>query len=199
MFPTPGSTIPEIRFQGFTETWELHKVGDFLTESQIRGNTGLEAKKLTVKLRGKGVVEKNDVGGSEHTRYFIRRKGQFIYSKLDFLNAAFGVIPENLDTYESTADLPAFDLDGMNPYFMLFTATQKNFYLKHGSIADGSRKAKRIHTDTFLNMPITVPTIDEQNFVVSCFQYLDSLATLHQHKLNKLHCIKKALLEKMFV
>ena len=58
MFPTPGSTIPEIRFQGFTETWELHKVGDFLTESQIRGNTGLEAKKLTVKLRGKGVVEK---------------------------------------------------------------------------------------------------------------------------------------------
>ena len=199
MFPTPGSTIPEIRFRGFTETWELHKVGDFLTESQIRGNTGLEAKKLTVKLRGKGVVEKNDVGGSEHTRYFIRRKGQFIYSKLDFLNAAFGVIPENLDTYESTADLPAFDLDGMNPYFMLFTATQKNFYLKHGSIADGSRKAKRIHTDTFLNMPITVPTIDEQNFVVSCFQYLDSLATLHQHKLNKLHCIKKALLEKMFV
>ena len=199
MFPTPGSTIPDIRFQGFTETWELHKVGDFLTESQIRGNTGLEAKKLTVKLRGKGVVEKNDVGGSEHTRYFIRRKGQFIYSKLDFLNAAFGVIPENLDTYESTADLPAFDLDGMNPYFMLFTATQKNFYLKHGSIADGSRKAKRIHTDTFLNMPITVPTIDEQNFVVSCFQYLDSLATLHQHKLNKLHCIKKALLEKMFV
>lgn len=137
---------------------------------------------MTVKLWGKGVVEKNDFGGSEHTQYFIRRKGQFIYSKLDFLNSAFGVIPEKLDNYESTADLPAFDSDGMNPYFMFFIAIQKSFYLKYGSIADGSRKAKRIHVDTFLNMPITVPTIDEQNLIVEYLQRIDRLITLHQRE-----------------
>lgn len=180
MFPKQGSTVPEVRFSGFTEDWEQRKVGDFLTESRIRGNTGLDAKKLTVKLWGKGVVEKNDFGGSEHTQYFTRRKGQFIYSKLDFLNSAFGVIPEKLDNYESTADLPAFDLDGMNPYFMYFVAIQESFYLKHGSIADGSRKAKRIHADTFLNMPVMVPTIDEQNLIVDFVQHLDNIITLHQ-------------------
>ena len=156
-----NNKTPKLRFSEYTDDWEQRKVGDFLTESRIRGNTGLDAKKLTVKLWGKGVVEKNDFGGSEHTQYFTRRKGQFIYSKLDFLNSAFGVIPEKLDNYESTADLPAFDLDGMNPYFMYFVAIQESFYLKHGSIADGSRKAKRIHADTFLNMPVMVPTIDE--------------------------------------
>lgn len=135
-----------------------------------------------MKLWGKGVVEKNDFGGSEHTQYFTRRKGQFIYSKLDFLNSAFGVIPEKLDNYESTADLPAFDLDGMNPYFMYFVAIQESFYLKHGSIADGSRKAKRIHADTFLNMPLMVPTIDEQNLIVDFLQHLDHLITLHQRE-----------------
>ena len=173
---------PAIRFAGFTEAWEQRKVREFLIESRVRGNTGLDAKKLTVKLWGKGVIEKNDFGGSEHTQYFTRRKGQFIYSKLDFLNSAFGVIPENLDNYESTADLPAFDLKGMNPYFIFFTAIQESFYLKHGSIADGSRKAKRIHVDTFLNMPIMVPIIDEQNLIVKYLQQFDHLITLHQRK-----------------
>ena len=190
--------VPAVRFKGFEDDWEQRKVGDFLTESRVRGNTGLDAKKLTVKLWGKGVVEKNDFGGSEHTQYFARRKGQFIYSKLDFLNSAFGVIPEKLDSYESTADLPAFDLDGMNPYFMFFTAIQESFYLKHGSIADGSRKAKRIHADTFLNMPVMVPTIDEQNLIVECLQHFDHLITLHQRKLEKLYTVKKSMLEKMF-
>ena len=173
---------PAIRFAGFTEAWEQRKVREFLIESRVRGNTGLDAKKLTVKLWGKGVIEKNDFGGSEHTQYFTRRKGQFIYSKLDFLNSAFGVIPENLDNYESTADLPAFDLKEMNPYFIFFTAIQESFYLKHGSIADGSRKAKRIHVDTFLNMPIMVPIIDEQNLIVKYLQQFDHLITLHQRK-----------------
>ena len=193
-----NNTTPKLRFSGYTDDWEQRKVGDFLTESRIRGNTGLDAKKLTVKLWGKGVVEKNDFGGSEHTQYFTRRKGQFIYSKLDFLNSAFGVIPENLDNYESTADLPAFDLDGMNPYFMYFVAIQESFYLKHGSIADGSRKAKRIHADTFLNMPVMVPTIDEQNLIVDFLQHLDNIITLNQRKLEKLQNMKKSCLQKMF-
>ena len=199
IFPHDGKIVPDIRFSGFTEDWEQRKVGDFLTESRVRGNTGLDAKKLTVKLWGKGVVEKNDFGGSEHTQYFTRRKGQFIYSKLDFLNSAFGVIPEKLDNYESTADLPAFDLDGMNPYFMYFVAIQESFYLKHGSIADGSRKAKRIHADTFLNMPVMVPTIDEQNLIVDFLQHLDNLTTLHQCKLKLLKQIKQSMENRLFI
>ena len=182
-----------------TPAWEQRKVGDFLSESRIKGNTGLNSRKLTVKLWGKGVIEKNDFGGSEHTQYFIRHKGQFIYSKLDFLNSAFGVIPEKLDGYESTADLPAFDLVEMNPHFMFFTAIQEGFYLKHGSAADGSRKAKRIHVNTFLEMPIMVPTVAEQDLIVEYLQSLDCLITLHQRKLELLRNIKKSMLDKMFV
>lgn len=153
-----------------------------MVESRVRGNTGDQARKITVKLWGKGVVEKNDFGGSEHTQYFFRYAGQFIYSKLDFLNSAFGVIPEELDGYESTADLPAFDLHELNPYFMYYLAIQESFYLKNGSIANGSRKAKRIHAETFLAMPITVPNTEEQNKIVLMLQALDTLITLHQCK-----------------
>lgn len=190
---------PEVRFAGFTEAWEQRKLGDLLVESKIKGHPGNVAKKLTVKLWGKGVVEKNDFGGSIYTQYYIRKYEQFIYSKLDFLNSAFAVIPKNMDGYESTADLPAFDCVNSNPYFIFYRVTQKDFYLKNGAVADGSRKAKRIHVDTFLGMEITAPNFLEQDKIVHFFQVLDRLITLHQRKVALLQNIKKACLEKMFV
>ena len=193
-----NDSVPALRFEGFSDPWEQHKVGDFLVESRELGAAGDLARKLTVKLWGKGVVEKNDMGGSEHTQYYIRRSGQFIYSKLDFLNAAFGVIPDDLDGYESTADLPAFDIQGLNANFLLLQVTQKNFYLAYGMIADGSRKAKRIHTSTFLDMPLLTPSAAEQSRIGALFAKLDSLITLHQRKVDKLKTVKQSLLEKMF-
>jgi len=198
MFPQNGESVPEIRFAGFTDAWEQRKVGDVLSESRDAGHSGDIAKKLTVKLWGKGVYAKNDKG-SAATQYFTRHAGQFIYSKLDFLNSAFGVVPQELESYESTADLPAFDCIAVEPYFMFYRAIQPSFYLTNGMIADGSRKAKRIHVETFLDMPLDLPSIEEQKKVASYFTQLDSLITLHQRKLETLQKMKKSLLQKMFV
>ena len=149
-----------------------------LSESRDAGHSGDIAKKLTVKLWGKGVYAKNDKG-SAATQYFTRHAGQFIYSKLDFLNSAFGVVPQELESYESTADLPAFDCIAVDPYFMFYRAIQPSFYLTNGMIADGSRKAKRIHVETFLDMPLDLPSIEEQKKVASYFK-----KTLRQNHSN---------------
>ena len=190
---------PEIRFAGFTGAWEQRKIGDYLTLSKIPGHTGVDAKKLTVKLWGKGVVEKTDIyGGSQNTQYYVRRAGQFMYGKLDFLHAAFGIVPKSLDRFESTLDSPAFDLHEIDGAFLQNRVTQQNFYLKFGNIANGSRKAKRIHEVTFLDMPIVVPSYAEQKKIGAFLNKLDSLLTLHQRKYEKLLNIKKSMLEKMF-
>lgn len=200
MFPKDGADVPEVRFKEFDGAWESHKVGDFLTESRIVGHTGQDAKKLTVKLWGKGVVEKTDIfSGSVHTQYYIRKNGQFMYGKLDFLHAAFGIVPPHLDGYESTLDSPAFDLFNIDGQFLMNAVTQENFYLKNGIIANGSRKAKRIHVDTFLEMDILTPSIEEQVKIGGYFLQIDNLIISVQQELNKLQSIKKALLEKMFV
>lgn len=164
------------------DAWEQRKVGNFLTESREVGHKGDVAHKMTVKLWSKGICEKNEAGSS-NTQYFIRHTGQFIYSKLDFLNCAFGVVPKNLESFETTADVPAFDCNEINPYFMFYTAIQPAFYKKNGIIADGSRKAKRIHVETFLNMPFFIPNLEEQNKIVDALSSLDHLITLHQYKL----------------
>lgn len=198
MFPENGKCVPKIRFSGFSDDWEQRKVGNFLTESREVGHKGDVAHKMTVKLWSKGICEKNEAGSS-NTQYFIRHTGQFIYSKLDFLNCAFGVVPKNLESFETTADVPAFDCNEINPYFMFYTAIQPAFYKKNGIIADGSRKAKRIHVETFLNMPFFIPNLEEQNKIVDALSSLDHLITLHQHKCDELQKLKKFMLQNMFV
>ena len=201
LFPKDGEKIPELRFPGFTDDWEQRKVGEFLTESRVKGSNGKMSKKLTVKLWGKGVVEKNTIyRGSEATQYYTRFSGQFIYGKLDFLNQAFGIVPEELDGYESTLDSPAFDVSpALNKDFFLDYVSREQFYLVQGIIANGSRKAKRIHSDTFFEMPILLPEFNEQKVISDFTSKFDSLISLHQRKLDHLKELKKGLLQQMFV
>ncbi|MFR0560906.1 restriction endonuclease subunit S [Limosilactobacillus mucosae] len=191
--------VPELRFKGFTDDWEQRKPKNYLRESRILGSTGVDAKKLTVKLWGKGVVEKKEsISGSSNTRYYIRHSGQLMYGKLDFLHAAFGIVPKELDKYESTADSPAFDIIDGNPKFLLESFLRKEFYLRNGQRANGSRKAKRIHEKDFLEMPILVPYKSEQTKIGNLINSLDKTITLHEEQHRQLEQLKKALLQKMF-
>ncbi|MBC1388657.1 restriction endonuclease subunit S, partial [Listeria innocua] len=98
MVTKSGENIPKIRFDDFDDIWEQRILGEFLKESKIKGSNGSLAKKLTVKLWRKGVVPKEEIyTGSSATQYYIRKTGQFMYGKLDFLNQAFGIVPLELN------------------------------------------------------------------------------------------------------
>ena len=182
--PVSHSTRPWRSRRGlFLPAWEQRKLGEHLKLSRQIGHTGVDAQKLTVKLWGKGVVPKTDsYGGSAQTQYYVRHAGQLMYGKLDFLHAAFGIVPDELDGFESTLDSPAFDIEGLDSHFLLNVVTQEDFYLKNGNIANGTRKAKRIHEDTFSAMQITAPGYEEQKRIGHYLTQLDRLITLHQRK-----------------
>lgn len=185
---------PALRFKGFTNDWEQRKPGDFLVESKIIGHKGDKAKKLTVKLWGKGVQEKQDIlSGSANTQYYIRKSGQLMYGKLDFLHAAFGIVPSQLNNYESTIDSPSFDVKSANSIFLLNLFLRKKFYLYYGERANGSRKAKRIHEKDFLVMPIKMPEINEQNKISNLIEIVNNRITLQQRKLTELQLLRTSL------
>ena len=199
MFPKDGQTVPEIRLDGFEEEWGKDTLEPYLTESRISGDTGLTAKKITVKLWGKGVIEKEEkYAGSSNTQYFIRKGGQF-NSKLDFQNQAFGIIPNELNGYQSTLDLPTFDIQNIDSKFLLEYVMRREFYEYQGLIANGSRKAKRIHPEDFLVMPVRIPSIEEQQAIGAYFSNLDNLINSHQEKISQLEILKKKLLQDMFI
>jgi type I restriction enzyme, S subunit len=149
--------------------WKIRAITDLIRESRKAGSGGHEARKLTVKLYGKGVIHKAEKRpGSESTRYYRRSAGQFIYSKLDFLNGAFGIVPKSLDGYESTLDLPAFDfLPDVDPNWFLNFVCREEFYQGQLGLANGGRKARRVNPDDLLRVRIDVPPLDEQRAIAT--------------------------------
>lgn len=196
-------SVPKLRFKAddgsdFSD-WEKRKIGNFVKESNILGHTGKEAKKLTVKLWGKGVICKKTIfNGSENTQYYVRRAGQLIYGKLDFLNCAFGIIPPELDGYESTLDSPAFDIHDILAEFLLHYIIRKEFYKKNGDKANGSRKAKRIHPEVFLEMPIMVPSLPEQQKITDFLSAVDTVIEKQQATVEAWEQRKKGVMQKLF-
>jgi len=153
------------------------RIGEFLKESRIPGSTGSTAKKITVKLYGRGVFAKQENRpGSDNTSYYKRKGGQFIYSKLDFLNGAFGIIPEELDGYESTVDLPCFDFTTPEifPEWFLQFVSRNEFYTYQGGLGNGGRKARRISPDDFLDLEIDLPPLPEQKKIAEILSGIDT-------------------------
>ena len=68
-----------------------------------------------------------------------------------------------------------------------------------GLIANGSRKAKRIHPEDFLVMPVRIPSLEEQQAIGSYFSNIDNFINSYQEKISQLETLKKKLLQDMFI
>ncbi len=185
-----------LRFKG---EWEATAIAAFIKESRVPGSTDDIAKKITVKLYGNGVFAKDEKrSGSESTKYYQRSAGQFIYSKLDFLNGAFGIIPEELDGYQSTLDLPAFDFLGtVNVEWFTYYVSREEFYSSNLGLANGGRKARRVNPNDLLRIKIPTPSLEEQQKIAAVLSIADQEITALQQKLDALKQEKKALMQQL--
>lgn len=149
--------------------------GDILKESRLSGYEGIAGRKITVKLYGKGAVPKVETRpGSLRTRYYRRTAGQLIYSKLDFLNGAFAIVPESLNEYESSLDLPAFDIrKPVNSKWLLEYLIRPSYYSRQLHLARGQRKARRIAPTDFLASPIKLPDRKVQDHIANTLTAAD--------------------------
>jgi type I restriction enzyme, S subunit len=172
---------------------------ELLKESMQAGNSGRHAKKITVKLYGKGVLAKEEKRlGSEQTQYFARRAGQLIYSKLDFLNGAFGIVPPELDGFESTLDLPAFDIAStVNPIWLLGYLTRPTYYTRQVSLARGQRKARRVHPSDLLASRLHVPPRDLQDRIAEILTSSQYDIDTSKRLLLSLKTQKRGLMQKL--
>jgi type I restriction enzyme S subunit len=187
------------RFGSFPADWLLTRTGKFLAESRIAGSAGNVARKISVKLYGKGACPRGGSRpGSESTRYYKRKAGQFIYSKLDFLNGAFAILPDSLHGYESTLDLPAFDVgESVDARWLNYFVGREEFYKTQLGLAAGGRKAKRVNPSEFLGIRIPLPGLDEQRQIAAVLETCDREIELLQKHLDALMEQKRGLMQKL--
>ena len=155
--------------------WQKVRFGDILTERKVESIAPRADSRIRVLLNAKGVIKrpiKKETKGA--TKYFIRKKGQFIYGKQNIHKGAFGIVPDELDGFESTSDLPAFDVDAnCLPLWIDYYLKQGNFYLSLVSIARGAA-TKRVQPKELLEIEIPLPSIEEQETIISHFKSIET-------------------------
>lgn len=179
----------------YSKSSNKRKFGDFLVESKVPGSNGDIAKKITVKLYGLGAYAKNGATGSANTKYYKREPGQFIYSKLDFLNGAFAIIPNELKGYESTTDLPTFDVkETLNSEWLFHFVIRPEFYESFTHSAKGGRKAKRISPEAFLSCEFPYVDLPTQNEHISVIKKIIRQNLLMEDKKKVMFRLREMLL-----
>ena len=203
MFPKPGETEPEIRFEGFTDPWEQRKLGD-LYRSGDEKNERLEfnidktisVSTMTWNPGGNGaaaeslplfkVLRYGDLAFEGN-----RTKGH-PYGKLVVNDIGAGIMSSRFRTL-AAKQTPCVSFW---KYFLLNDATFRSIYInctKRGTLMT------ELVVPELLQSSVLLPTEAEQSEIGTFFTQLDSLITLHQRKLELLRNIKKSLLDRMFV
>lgn len=194
------TAVPKLRFPEFREGWAQIQVGDFfdLSAKAEKTETFDRDKLLTVKLHGNGVVKNERATLTGGANYFTRSAGQFIFSKIDLLNGAFGIVPDALDGFSSSSDVPAYSFKAdQSPTFFLNWLS--SHYERLAIERTGtSSTLKRVSPDRFLALDLFAPSPAEQQKITDCLSSLDELIATQGRKVEALKNYERGLMQQLF-
>ena len=212
MFPKKGMTVPEIRFDGFTDDWEQRKLGD-LVERVTRKNQDLVSElPLTISAQY-GLIDQNEffdkrVASKNVSGYYLIENGEFAYNKSTSTDAPWGAI-KRLDRYENGVLSTLYIVFGIKedaPIDSNFLVSYYSTKLWHKGIHEIAAEGARNHgllnivPADFFETKLMIPQdVEEQKKIGKYFEELERLITLHQRKCEELQKLKKFMLQNMFV
>ena len=172
---------------GFTHRFPLVSIGSIIErcKTTIDIDDGTQYKQITLKTNGGGAVLRDvklgkDIGTKKQ---YVVSAGQFIMSKIDARNGAFGVVTEELDGAIVTADFPVFNVnkEKIIPQYLFLLSSTVAFARFAQSCSRGTTNRQRIDIAQFLSQRIPLPSIVEQKKLLSSYftkiHQIESLTT----------------------
>jgi type I restriction enzyme S subunit len=188
----------------YNEKYDFVKIGSFLRRNKININieNNVTYKRVTVKINNNGVYLRDTEKGINigTKKQFLAQKGNYIISKIDARNGAFGIIPEELNNAIVTNDFPLFYVDEtrININFLLLITTTKEFVKFAQSCSSGTTNRQRMDIDLFLEQKIPLPTIEEQKRIIGNYNTKLELAKQQEEQAKILEIeIDKYLFEEL--
>ena len=185
MFPQGISTKPELRFEGFTDPWELPDIFEYVDLESVVGTEMLSHRtesKRTAPSRAQRLAQMGDLFYQTVRPY---QKNNYLFEKPD-KNYVFST------GYAQMRPL----VDGR---FLLCLVQNEGFVKVVLDNCTGT-SYPAINSNDLAQIEVRSPSDpQEQKQIGDFFKGLDNLITLHQRKLEKLKQLKKSFLEKMFV
>lgn len=200
---TKKASVPAIRFKGFTDAWEQCEFGEIVeayTDPVPTPHNGYY--RLGIRSHAKGTFHNYVEAGHELETAQMHR----VAADKFIVNITFGWEHAVAITTENDADklvshrFPQFSFtDNQYPQFYKYVIMDEGFR-HHLWLASpgGAGRNRVLKIDEMLTYKMQYPSIEEQKRIYEFFDHIDRLITLHQRKLDKLHNVKKSLLEKMF-
>lgn len=187
---TEKANKPSIRFKGFTDAWELRKVGEVADRYD---NLRVP---VAANLRVRGNFPYYGANGIQDYVAGYTHDGEFVLVAEDGANDLKNY-PVNYVKGRIWVNNHAHVLQG-KPKLMdnLFLAYSLH-WADISSILVGGSRAK-LNANTLMMFELLLPSIDEQSKISESLVRLDNIITLYQRKYDKLVHVKKSLLEKMF-
>ena len=208
MFPKNGSSVPEIRFEGFTDAWEQRKLSE-IADKVTEKNAGLQYIETFTNSAEFGIISQRDFFDHDIAKmsslsgYYIVRNEDFVYNPRISTSAPVGPINRNkLGRIGVMSPLyTVFRPHDVDTTYLEYFFKSKYWHSFMNFNGDSGARSDRfsIKDSVFFEMPIPLPYIEEQRKIGEHLTQLDHLITLHQRELEKLQNIKKSMLEKMFV
>ena len=208
MFPKPGETEPEIRFEGFTDPWEQRKLGELCTFSKGHGYSKADIRDAGTPLILYGRLYTQYESRIEDVDTFaVEQDGSLLSKGNEVIVPASGETAEDIAVASSvrrSGIILGGDLNVITPVSKLdpdYTSLAITYSKAHDDLAKRAqgKSVVHVHGNDIAEVEIPYPSESEQKRISAVVLGLDSLITLHQRKLELLRNIKKSLLDRMFV
>jgi type I restriction enzyme S subunit len=150
----------------------MKRIGDILTRKKtaVLVEDGTSYKQVTIRTNYKGVCLRGTQDGSTilTKNQFAVSAGQFILSRIDARNGAFGIIPDELEGAIVTNDFLAFDINEDEVEIEFFNVfLQSPIFLEACIKASrGNTNRKRVDEDFFLHYEVNLPPRKEQSQLI---------------------------------
>ena len=193
---------PQVRFKGYTDTWEQRKLGEVVDvydgvhqtpDYTDKGIMFLSVENISTLNSEKYISE--EAFNRDYKVY--PEKGDILMTRIGDVGTPNVVeTTEKVAFYVSLALLKPINVDS---YFLCNSILSPFFQngLKERTLVTAI--PQKINKDEIGKVSLYLPNlIDEQKEIGAFFRHLNTLITLHQRNYNKLLNLKKAMLQKMF-
>lgn len=167
----------------YNKDYELMKIGEFLTRNKIQiiVQDNIEYKRVTIKMNNNGIFLRDIIIGKKigTKKQFLIKEGQFLLSKIDARNGAFGVVTKEVDNAIITGNFWTFDVNYsmVDPHFLSLITTTKQFMKFAQSASSGTTGRHYLKESRFLDVKIPLPSLEIQTKIVKAYQSKTDLAS----------------------
>ena len=186
---TKKTDTPAIRFKGFSDTWEQRKAKDLCSISTGKSNTQdrVDDGIYPFYVRSPIVEHSN--------RYLFDEEAVLTVGDGVGTGKVFHYVNGKYDLHQRVYRMFDFSEEITAKYFYYYFS---NHFYDRVMAMTAKTSVDSVRYEMIADMDIALPKVKEQMAISDYFERLDNLITLHQRKYEKLHNIKKSMLEKMF-